>query len=176
MRLSDEAAALEPISTGIGPMDTISPCFGLRLIFVFRLLKISSNDLKYFNLIFKVMPEHVDICPYGDYYEPFETQYGDGEVQVFETFVNPLVLRDGSNRDTANENLEFVLNIRHDYDLDVEDIYQLLRFRIAMIPKRWTDQYGDIISKTAKEISECLNAITDDKAKYDGALRNGLIL
>ena len=121
------------------------------------------------------MPEHVDICPYGDYYEPFESNFGDGEVQVFETFVNPLVLRDGSARDTAAENLEFVLNIRHDYDLDVEDIYQLLRFRIAMIPKRWTDQYGDIIEKTAKEVSECLNAITDDKAKYDGALRTSVV-
>lgn len=53
--------------------------------------------------------------------------------------------------------MEVVLNIRHDYDLDVEDITELLVFRIAMIPKTWTDAYGDTIKKTSGEIAECLN-------------------
>ena len=41
-----------------------------------------------------------------------------------------------------------------------------------MVPKTWQDQYGDWIKKTAKEISECLNAMVDDEAKFDGSLRS----
>lgn len=67
-----------------------------------------------------VLPEHLEVCPYGDYYDAYETKLGDGDVQVYETFVNPLILRDGSPRDVATNNIEVVLDIRHDYDLDVE--------------------------------------------------------
>ena len=92
--------------------------------------------------------------------------------------------------------MEVVLNIRHDYDLDVEDITELLVFRIAMIPKTWTDAYGDTIKKTSGEIAECLNQgkfhiysnfsifyhqfdnsnkklkkVVNDKAKVDGWVR-----
>merc|ERR1712050_826147 len=85
-------------------------------------------------------------------------------------FTNPMDLRDGSTRDLS-QNLEVVLNIRHDYDLDVEDITELLVFRIAMIPKTWTDAYGDTIKKTSGEIAECLNQVVNDKAKVDGWVR-----
>jgi len=119
-----------------------------------------------------VLKDHLTICPYGDYYDAYESSLGDGDVQVFETFVNPLVLRDGSNRDVTTQNIEVVLNIRHDYDLDVEDISELLIFRIAMVPKTWQDEYGDWITKTAEEISECLNAMLNEKAKVDGSLRS----
>jgi hypothetical protein len=61
--------------------------------------------------------------------------------------------------------MEVVLDVRHGYDLDVEDINELLIFRIAIVPKTWQDSYGDWITKTAKEISVCLNAVLDDKAK-----------
>ena len=61
----------------------------------------------------------INICPYGDYSAPSESTMGDGLVQVFETFSNSLVLRDGSDRDLT-QNLEVVLNVRHDYDLDLE--------------------------------------------------------
>jgi len=47
--------------------------------------------------------------------------FGDGEVQVYETFVNPLMLRDGFARDVTNYNIEVVLDIRHNMDLDSED-------------------------------------------------------
>ena len=33
------------------------------------------------------------ITPYGDYYDMIETDYGDGDVQVWETFTDNLVLR-----------------------------------------------------------------------------------
>ena len=46
-----------------------------------------------------VLKEHVTITPYGDYYDAYETLYGDGTVQVYETFADPFVLRDGSDRD-----------------------------------------------------------------------------
>lgn len=118
-----------------------------------------------------VLPDHVEICPYGDYYDAYESFYNDGEVQVFETFTNPLVLRDGSLRDVTNNNIEVVLDVRHDHDLDVEDITDLLVFRIALVPKTWQDEYGDWIKKTAKEVSECLNAMHNHQAKVDGALR-----
>merc|ERR1712050_822600 len=85
---------------------------------------------------------------------------------------DPMSLRDGSSRDLS-QNMEVVLNIRHDYDLDVEDITELLIFRIAMIPKTWTDYYGDTIKKTSAEISECLNLVLNNKAKVDGQLRKG---
>ena len=116
------------------------------------------------------LEEHVNICPYGEYYDPAASDHGDGDVQVFETFTDPLVLRDSSSRDLS-QNIEVVLNIRHDYDLDVEDITELLIFRIAMIPKTWTDAYGDTIKKTAGEISDCLNLMVSNKAKVDGQFR-----
>jgi len=112
----------------------------------------------------------INICPYGDYYPPAESTFGDGLVQVFETFTNSLVLRDGSGRDLTQV-LEVVLNVRHDYDLDIEDINELLIFRIAMIPKTWTDSYGDKIKKTSGEISDCLNSILNDEAKAEGWTR-----
>jgi hypothetical protein len=43
-----------------------------------------------------------------------------------------------------------------------------------MIPKTWTDAYGDTIKKTSQEISECLNAMVDNRAKIDGELRKAL--
>ena len=73
------------------------------------------------------------------------SDYGDGDVFVWETFVNPLVLRDGSLRDLAGTDLNIVFDVAHNYDHDMEDIYQLLNFRVAMIPKSWTDVYGDTI-------------------------------
>ena len=111
-----------------------------------------------------VLPDHVNVCPYGDYYDPYETKFGDGEVQVFETFTNPFVLRDGSDRDLS-QNMEVVLNIRHDYDLDVEDIDDLLKFRIAVLPKCWKDEFGDLITKTAAEMSACLNGMLNSQGK-----------
>lgn len=36
------------------------------------------------------LPEDVSIEPYGDYYDPATTDYGDGDVIVYETFVNNL--------------------------------------------------------------------------------------
>ena len=92
-------------------------------------------------------------------------------ILVFETMVNPLDLRDGTSRDVVSQNMEVVLNVRHAYDIDVEDIEELLRFRIFMVPKTWKDDYGDWISKTAKEVSECLDAMLDEKAKVDSSLR-----
>ena len=118
-----------------------------------------------------VLPTHVEICPYGDYYDAYETTFDDGDVQVYETFVNPLALRDGTTRDVASNNIEVVLDVRHDYDLDVEDITELLVFRIAMVPKTWQDAYGDWITKTAEELAVCLNAILNKQAKVDGSLR-----
>ena len=41
--------------------------------------------------------------------------------------------------------MDVVLNIRHDYELDIEDISELLNFRIAIVPKQWRDAYGKII-------------------------------
>ena len=87
------------------------------------------------------MRETIDVCPYGDYYDRVESDYGDGDVEVFETFVDPFVLRDSSNRDNTG-GMDVVLNVRHDYDLDVEDIMDLLNFRIFMVPKQWHDSYG----------------------------------
>ena len=92
-------------------------------------------------------------------------------ILVFETMVNPLDLRDGTSRDVVSQNMEVVLNVRHAYDIDVEDIEELLRFRIFMVPRTWKDDYGDLISKTAKEVSECLDAMLDEKAKVDSSLR-----
>ena len=57
--------------------------------------------------------------------------------------------------------------VRHSIALDVEDINDLLVFRIAMVPKTWKDEYGDYITKTSEEISKCLNAMLDEKAKVD---------
>ena len=37
------------------------------------------------------LPSHVEVTPYGDYYEPAVTDFGDGTVQVFETFTNHMV-------------------------------------------------------------------------------------
>ena len=87
------------------------------------------------------MRETIDVCPYGDYYDRVESDFGDGDVEVFETFVDPFVLRDSSGRDLST-GMDVVLNIRHDYDLDAEDITDLLKFRIAIVPKQWRDAYG----------------------------------
>merc|ERR1712021_209644 len=110
------------------------------------------------------------ITPYGDYYDMMETNYGDGDVQVWETFTDNLSLRDGSSRD-LNNNMYIVLDIRHNYDLDLQDISELLNFRIAMVPKSWTDQYGDTIRKNGQEISECLNQMLSNNARVDGQLK-----
>jgi hypothetical protein len=99
-----------------------------------------------------------------------ETNYGDGDVQVWETFTDNLSLRDGSSRD-LNNNMDIVLDIRHNYDLDLQDISELLNFRIAMVPKSWTDQYGDTIRKNGQEISECLNQMLSNNARVDGQLK-----
>ena len=61
------------------------------------------------------------VCPYGDYYEPVESNYNDGDVEVFETFIDPFTLRDSSARDPST-GMDIVLNIRHDFNLDIEDI------------------------------------------------------
>jgi len=132
----------------------------------------SWDDGHYLVIVWPVeLPDHVNICPYGDYYDAFESSFAQGDVQVFETMVNPLDLRDGTSRDVVSQNMEVVLNVRHAYDIDVEDIEELLRFRIFMVPKTWKDDYGDWISKTAKEVSECLDAMLDEKAKVDSSLR-----
>ena len=103
------------------------------------------------------LSDSVLIEPYGDYYDPKFSDIGDGTVLVYETFVDNLILRDGSSRDIATQNLNVVLNIRHDYDLDTEDITELLKFRVAMIPKVWTDDFGDAIKSNAQDIADCLN-------------------
>merc|ERR1712176_1416357 len=113
------------------------------------------------------LAEHIKVCPYGDYYDGYETMFNDGDVQEYETFTNPLILRDGSTRDVTNNNIEVVLDIQHKFDLDIEDINQLLVFRIAMVPKTWQDDFGDWITLTAEELSACLNSILDEKAKVD---------
>ena len=93
------------------------------------------------------MRETVDVCPYGDYYDRVESDYGDGDVEVFETFTDPFVMRSGVDRDTTTT-MDVVLNVRHDYDLDAEDIADLLKFKIFMVPKQWHDSYGKIDFKT----------------------------
>lgn len=108
------------------------------------------------------LPSHVQVTPYGDYYEPAVTDFGDGTVQVFETFTNHMNLRDGSSRDTAASNIDVVLDIVHRYNLDVDDINDLLKFRISTIPKSWQDAYGDTVTKTASEIATCLNSALDN--------------
>jgi hypothetical protein len=110
------------------------------------------------------------ITPYGDYYDMIETDFGDGDVQVWETFTDNLVLRDGSARD-LDANMDIVLDIRHNYDLDLQDISELLNFRIAMVPKSWTDQYGDTIRKNGQEIADCLNQMLSNNARVDGQLK-----
>jgi hypothetical protein len=103
--------------------------------------------------------------------EPVTSDGGDaGPVQVWETFTDTFVLRDGSPRDMS-ANLEVVLDIRHDYDLDTEDITELLLFRAALVPKEWVDSFDDTIKKTATEIAECIDSVVDEKAKVDGGLR-----
>lgn len=78
-------------------------------------------------------PAHMVVTPYGDYLEPVFSDNGDqGPVQVWETFTDPFVLRDGSGRD-LNTNMEVVLDIQHDYDLDNEGmvlIYKSLGLRL----------------------------------------------
>ena len=44
------------------------------------------------------------------------------------------------------------------------------RFR-TLIPKTWTDAYGDTTKKTAQEIADCIDDMVDSKAKVDGDLR-----
>jgi len=115
-------------------------------------------------------PAHVVVTPYGDYMEPVESNNGQGPVQVWETFTDPFVLRDGSPRDMS-ANMEVVLDIRHDYDLDVEDVTELLLFRAALVPKTWLDAFDDTIKKNAQEIADCIDDVVDEKAKVDGGLR-----
>merc|ERR1711993_198409 len=57
-------------------------------------------------------------------------------------------------------------------DMTVEDIGELTYFRIAIVPKSWRDAYGDQTRKTAQEIADCLNQVTDWEAKFTGGLRN----
>ena len=73
-------------------------------------------------------------------------------------------LRDGSDRDLA-ANMDVVLDIRHKYDLDLEDVTELLNFRIALIPKSWEDKYGDTIRKNGQEVANCLNSMLNNNAK-----------
>jgi len=116
------------------------------------------------------MLKTVAVTPYGDYYDKIETDFGDGDVQVWETFTDNLVLRDGSTRDLT-QNMDIVLDIRHNYDLDLDDISELLNFRIAMIPKVWLDNYGDEIRRNGQQIAECLNQVLNNNAKFDGQLK-----
>ena len=82
----------------------------------------------------------------------------------------PLIFRiidffsDGTTRDLT-QNMDVVLDIRHNYDLDLQDISELLNFRIAMIPKSWTDAYGDTIRKNGQEVADCLNQMLNNNAK-----------
>jgi len=112
----------------------------------------------------------VAVTPYGDYYDKIETDFGDGDVQVWETFTDNLQLRDGSTRDLS-QNIDIVLDIRHNYDLDLDDITELLNFRIAMIPKVWLDGYGDQIRRNGQQIADCLNQVLNNNAKFDGQLK-----
>jgi len=110
------------------------------------------------------------VYPYGDYVDPgFTSEWGDGAIQVWETHYNPLVLRDGSIRDITTQNIEVVLDIRH--TKDIADIDELLVFRIAMVPKTWNDKYNDPQTTTVEELSNCLNHMLDDKAKFHPSLR-----
>ena len=77
---------------------------------------------------------------------------------------NNCKLRDGSDRDLA-ANMDVVLDIRHKYDLDLEDVTELLNFRIALIPKSWEDKYGDTIRKNGQEVADCLNSMLNNNAK-----------
>ena len=36
------------------------------------------------------LPQHVTIEPYGDYYDPKTSDFGDGNFLVYETFANSL--------------------------------------------------------------------------------------
>ena len=63
--------------------------------------------------------------------------------------------------------MDIVLDIRHNYDLDLDDISELLNFRIAMIPKVWLDNYGDEIRRNGQQIAECLNQVLNNNAKVD---------
>merc|ERR1712061_786256 len=92
---------------------------------------------------------------YGDYYTPATSDFGDGTVQVFETFTNHMALRDGSTRDTAADNIDVVLDIQHRFS-ENDDITQLLNFRISTIPK------------SAGEIADCLNAAFDNSGVANG--------
>ena len=90
------------------------------------------------------LPSHVVATPYGDYYDPATNTDADTTIQVWETFVNHMVsaslndfnkyiiiiqdLRDGTVRDVSQD-IDVVLDIQHKFDLDVDDINQLLRFR-----------------------------------------------
>ena len=103
--------------------------------------------------------EDIEVTPYGDYYAPAVSDHGDGSFYVWETFVDPFVLRDGSPRDMSND-INVVFDIVHGYELDIEDITELLEFRVALVPKTWTDNYGDTIKKTAHEVSNvCIYSV-----------------
>jgi len=65
-----------------------------------------------------------------------------------------------------------VLNVRHDYDLDSEDITDLLKFRVAMIPKVWTDDFGDAQRSSSTEIAECLNMVLTETGEVFELPRN----
>ena len=71
--------------------------------------------------------------------------------------------------------MDIVLDIRHNYDLDLQDISELLNFRIAMVPKSWTDQYGDTIRKNGQEIAECLNQMLSNNARVSSFLLKTII-
>ena len=64
-----------------------------------------------------------------------------------------------------SQNIDIVLDIRHNYDLDLDDITELLNFRIAMIPKVWLDGYGDQIRRNGQQIADCLNQVLNNNAK-----------
>lgn len=70
-----------------------------------------------------------------------------------------------------SNDINVVFDIVHGYELDIEDITELLEFRVALVPKTWTDNYGDTIKKTAHEVSNCLNSALNNFGKFATQMR-----
>ena len=58
-------------------------------------------------------------------------------------------MRDGTVRDVSQD-IDVVLDIQHKFDLDVDDINQLLRFRYALIPPTQNFTYTKAFSNLDK--------------------------